>query len=88
MRRNGIGDNVVAILIDLQRTDFEYDVWTLVREFCPHTEVLVNSVEKLAEDDYIEYMIRVVFEEVSSIIRIEAYGQNEDDNCKCRDISD
>ena len=50
----------MAILIDLKRVDFEYDIWTLVREFCPHTEVLVNSTEKLLEDDYIEYVVRIM----------------------------
>lgn len=78
----------MAILIDLQRTDFEYDVWTLVREFCPHTDVLVNSTEKLGDNDYIEYMLRIIFEEVTSNIMVEIYGQNEEDNCRCRDISD
>lgn len=87
-RRNGIGDNIVAILIDLQRTDFEYDVWTLVREFCPHTDVLVNSADKLGDNDYIEYMLRIIFEEVTSNIMVEIYGQNEEDSCRCRDISD
>ncbi len=88
MRRNGIGDNIVAILIDLQRIDFEYDVWTLVREFCPHTDVLVNSAEKLGDNDFIEYMLRVMFEEVTSNIRVEIYGQKTEDICRCRDMSD
>ena len=56
MRRNGIGDSAVAILIDLKRTDFEYDVWTLVREFCPEKEVYTNTTDKLGEEDYIEYL--------------------------------
>ena len=54
MKRNGIEDRIVAILIDLKRTDFEYDIWTLVREFCPGTEVYTNSTEKLAENDSIK----------------------------------
>jgi hypothetical protein len=53
MRRNGIGDSAVAILIDLKRTDFEYDVWTLVREFCPEMEVYTNTTDKLDDEDYI-----------------------------------
>lgn len=78
----------MAILIDLQRIDFEYDVWTLVREFCPHTDVLVNSAEKLGDNDFIEYMLRVMFEEVTSNIRVEIYGQKTEDICRCRDMSD
>ena len=88
MRRNGIGDSIVAILIDLKRTDFEYDIWTLVREFCPKTEVLTNSTAKLPADDYIEYMIKVVFEEVSSSIQVTAYAPSEQDNCRCTDMDD
>ena len=60
----------MAILIDLKRIDFEYDIWTLVREFCPKTEVLVNSTEKLLEDDYVEYMLRVEFERLKSRIPV------------------
>lgn len=88
MRRNGIGDNIVAILIDLQRMDFEYDVWTLVREFCPNTDVLVNSAEKLGDNDFIEYMLSVIFEEVTSNIKVKIYGQKAGDICRCKDMSD
>lgn len=87
MRRNGIGDSVVAILIDLKRTDFEYDIWTLVREFCPRTEVFTNSTEKLSDDDYIEYMVKVAFEEVDSRICVVIYAPASHE-WKCRDIED
>lgn len=88
MRRNGIGDSIVAILIDLKRTDFEYDIWTLVREFCPHTEVMTNSTDKLLEDDYIEYMVRVTFDEVKSKICVDICGSSIEDNFRCTDIED
>lgn len=86
MRRNGIGDSIVAILIDLKRTDFEYDIWTLVREFCPHTSVLTNSTEKLPEGDYIEYMVRVTFNEHISKIFVEICRQNENDSKRYTDM--
>lgn len=78
----------MAILIDLKRVDFEYDIWTLVREFCPHTEVLVNSTEKLAEDDYIEYVVKVVFDEVNSKILASVLAPEASDTCKCTDLED
>lgn len=88
MRRNGIGDSIVAILIDLKRTDFEYDIWTLVREFCPDTDVLINSTEKLQENDYIEYMVRITFEEIESKIYVDICGFSSEENCRCTDIQD
>ena len=78
----------MAILIDLKRIDFEYDIWTLVREFCPHTEVLVNSTEKLAEDDYIEYVVKVVFDEVNSKILAFVLAPETSDTCRCIDLED
>ncbi len=39
----------MAILLNLNRSDFEYDVWTLVRAFYSNTEVLTNS-DKLDEN--------------------------------------
>ena len=78
----------MAILIDLKRVDFEYDIWTLVREFCPHTEVLVNSTEKLAEDDYIEYVVKVVFDEVNSKVLASVLAPEASDTCKCTDLED
>ena len=78
----------MAILIDLKRIDFEYDIWTLVREFCPKTEVLVNSTEKLLEDDYVEYMLRVEFDEVNSKILASILAPEESDTCKCIDLED
>ena len=78
----------MAILIDLKRIDFEYDIWTLVREFCPHTEVLVNSTEKLAEDDYIEYVVKVVFDEVNSKILASVLAPETSDTCRCIDLED
>ena len=78
----------MAILIDLKRVDFEYDIWTLVREFCPHTEVLVNSTEKLAENDYIEYVVKVVFDEVNSNILASILAPESSDTCKCIDLED
>lgn len=50
-------DGVVAILLNLNRTDFEYDVWTLVRAFYSDTDVITNS-EKV-EDNLIEFTIDV-----------------------------
>ena len=78
----------MAILIDLKRVDFEYDIWTLVREFCPQTEVLVNSTEKLAENDYIEYMVKVVFDEVNTKVLASILAPEESDTCKCTDLED
>lgn len=78
----------MAILIDLKRVDFEYDIWTLVREFCPHTEVLVNSTEKLAENDYIEYVVKVVFDEVNSKVLASILAPEASDTCKCIDLED
>lgn len=78
----------MAILIDLKRVDFEYDIWTLVREFCPHTEVLVNSTEKLADNDYIEYVVKVVFNEVNSNILASVLAPEPSDTCKCIDLED
>ena len=78
----------MAILIDLKRVDFEYDIWTLVREFCPQTEVLVNSTEKLAENDYIEYVVKVVFDEVNSKILASILAPEASDTCKCIDLED
>lgn len=78
----------MAILIDLKRVDFEYDIWTLVREFCPHTEVLVNSTEKLAENDYIEYVVKVVFDEVNSKVLASVLAPEASDTCKCTDLED
>ena len=78
----------MAILIDLKRVDFEYDIWTLVREFCPHTEVLVNSTEKLAENDYIEYVVKVVFDEVNSKVLASILAPEASDTCKCTDLED
>lgn len=87
-KRNGIEDSIVAILIDLKRTDFEYDIWTLVREFCPGTEVYTNSTEKLAENDSIKNMLSVVFDEVSSRICVDLYGLLASDDSKCVDMED
>ena len=78
----------MAILIDLKRVDFEYDIWTLVREFCPHTEVLVNSTEKLLEDDYIEYVVRIIFDEVNSKILASILAPEASDTCRCVDLED
>lgn len=78
----------MAILIDLKRLDFEYDIWTLVREFCPKTDVLVNSTEKLVEDDYVEYILRVQFDEVNSKIRASILAPEESDKCRCIDLED
>ena len=88
MRRNGIGDSAVAILIDLKRTDFEYDVWTLVREFCPEKEVYTNTTDKLGEEDYIEYLISIKFDEVTSKIHVEIYGEEDAMQHRCTDIND
>lgn len=46
----------MAILIKLNRTDFEYDVWTLVRAFYPNTEVVTNKTEN---ENLIEFTINV-----------------------------
>lgn len=78
----------MAILIDLKRTDFEYDVWTLVREFCPETEVFTNTTDKLKEDDYIEYLVCVRFEEVTSTITVEIFGEEDAMQHRCTDIND
>ncbi len=78
----------MAILIDLKRTDFEYDVWTLVREFYPHTEVYTNTTEKMAEDDSIEYMVSIMCEEVASKVIASVYGQTDGKSHKCTDIED
>lgn len=88
MRRNGIEDSRVAILIDLKRTDFEYDVWTLVREFCPETEVYTNTTDKLDEDDYIEYLISIRFDEVTSEISVEILGEEDGMQHRCTDMND
>ena len=47
----------MAILLNLNRSDFEYDVWTLVRAFYNDTEVLTNA-DKL-EENSIEFTIDV-----------------------------
>ncbi len=78
----------MAILIDLKRTDFEYDVWTLVREFCPETEVFTNSTDKLTEEDYIENLVSIVFDEVSSRISVEIFGEEDAMQHRCTDIND
>ena len=78
----------MAILIDLKRVDFEYDIWTLVREFCPHTEVLVNSTEKLPENDYIEYMVKVEFDEVNFKVLASVFAPEATDTCRCIDRED
>lgn len=88
MRRNGIEDSTVAILIDLKRTDFEYDVWTLVREFCPETEVFTNTTDKMEEEDYIEYLISINFDEVTSKICVEIFGEEDGMQHRCTDIND
>ena len=88
MKRRIIGDSIVAILIDLKRTDFEYDVWTLVREFCPETEVFTNTTDKLAEDDYIENLIIIKFDEVKSKITVEILGEEDAMQHRCTDIND
>ena len=77
----------MAILIDLKRTDFEYDIWTLIREFCPHTEVYTNTTEKMAEDDYIQYLVSIACDEVASKVIVDIYGK-DDDKKDCRDIED
>lgn len=78
----------MAILIDLKRLDFEYDIWTLVREFCPKTDVLVNSTEKLVEDDYVEYVLKLQFDEVNSRIIASILEPVESDICKYIDLDD
>ena len=78
----------MAILIDLKRTDFEYDVWTLVREFCPETDVFTNTTDKLAEDDYIEHLVSIIFDEVSSIISVEIFGEEDAMQHRCTDMND
>lgn len=78
----------MAILIDLKRTDFEYDVWTLVREFCPETDVFTNTTDKLAEDDYIEHLVSIMFDEVSSIISVEIFGEEDAMQHRCTDMND
>lgn len=78
----------MAILIDLKRTDFEYDVWTLVREFCPETEVFTNTTDKMAEEDYIENLITVKFDEVKSKITVEVFGEEDAMQHRCTDIHD
>ena len=51
----------MAILLNLNRTDFEYDVWTLVRAFYNNTDVLTNpdEIEKATIDNKIEFTIDV-----------------------------
>lgn len=49
--------SIVAILLKLNRTDFEYDVWTLVRAFYGSTEVLTNPSE--IDENSIEFTINV-----------------------------
>ncbi len=78
----------MAILIDLKRIDFEYDVWTLVREFCPETEVFTNTTEKLAENDYIENLICINFDEVNSKISVEILGEEDAMQHRCTDMND
>lgn len=78
----------MAVLIDLKRTDFEYDIWTLIREFCPHTEVFTNTTEKLADNDYIQYLVSVVCDEVASKVVVEIYGENDSAKHDCTDIED
>ncbi len=78
----------MAILIDLKRTDFEYDIWTLIREFCPHTEVFTNTTEKMADDDYIEYLVSIDCQEVESKIAVDIYGSEGQAHKDCRDMED
>jgi len=47
----------MAILLNLNRPDFEYDVWTLVRAFYNDTEVVTKS-EKV-DENLIEFTIDV-----------------------------
>ena len=49
MRKNGIinGGNM-AIIVHTNKSELEYDIWTLVRAFYPQNEVLVNN-DKIAE---------------------------------------
>ena len=47
----------MAILLKLNRTDYEYDVWTLVRAFYNSTDVLTNSDK--TDENSIEFTIDV-----------------------------
>ena len=78
----------MAILIDLKRIDFEYDVWTLVREFCPETEVFTNTTDKLTEEDYIENLVCIKFDEVNSKISVEIFGEEDAMQHRCTDMND
>ena len=48
MRKNGIinGGNM-AIIVHTNKSELEYDIWTLVRAFYPQNEVLVKN-DKIA----------------------------------------
>lgn len=78
----------MAILIDLKRTDFEYDVWTLIREFCPRVEVFTNTTEKMSENDCIEQMISITFDEMMAVICVDLYGFDTDEGIRCTDKAD
>ena len=49
---------------------------------------MVNSTEKLAENDYIEYMVKVDFDEVNFKILVSIFAPELTDTCKCIDRED
>ena len=87
MRKNGIinGGNM-AIIVHTNKSELEYDIWTLVRAFYPQNEVLVNN-DKIAEySGEIDFTIYVNITEegervVYSKVYIKGIGIIEEEKC-------